>query len=148
MVFIGKPPKLNLFCQRWKSRDLNVLFILWPVINLFSHSKSIFFFCSTFVVLNLSPLTISLLPSGTILSFSVVDIGETLCGEGIYLSGSKCFFSALMVCCRQWNARYPVSHACSAVSFDGTTGSRRDLLPQMCRYPCKVTRNTKNKETW
>lgn len=113
-----------------------------PVINLFSLHIHLFF-CSTLVVLNLSPLTISLLPSGTTLSFSVVGIGETLCGEGIYLSGSKCFFPALMVSCRQWNARYPVSHACSPVSFDGTTGSRRDLLPQICRYPCGVARNTK-----
>ena len=117
-----------------------------PVINLFSHSKYIVF-CPTFVILNLSPITISLLPSGTILSFSVVGIGETLCEEGIFLSGSRCFFPALMVSCSQWNARYPGSHACSSVSFDGTTGSQRDLLPQMCRYPCKVARNTKRNMT-
>lgn len=28
MFFIGEPLKLTLFCQRWKSRDLNVLYIL------------------------------------------------------------------------------------------------------------------------
>lgn len=116
-----------------------------PVINLFSHSKSILF-CPSFVILNLSPLTISLLASGTILSFSVVGL-ERHCEEGIFLSGSRCFFPALLVSCSQWNARYPVSHACSPVSFDRTTGSWRDLLPQMCRYPHKVTRNTKTEET-
>lgn len=87
-------------------------FVDVSVINLFLLSSQVHPSLLSFVILELSPLNISLLPAGTMLNLSLEDAGGILQRKGASRPGSGVFsvcFLVSAVCRGQWYVGHPVA---------------------------------------